>query len=58
MSTLGKLVRDPDHPTMWRVRLPDGTLSDMVNRQRASELSRLLVLEEQRKQPKGGRTAA
>lgn len=49
---IGELVHDQDHPNMWRVRMPDGELSDLLNRQRAVELSRLL-LEEQRKLPKG-----
>lgn len=31
------VVQDATYPTMWRVRSPDGTLSDMVNRTRAKD---------------------
>jgi hypothetical protein len=31
------VVRDERYPTMSRVRAPDGTLSDMVNRTRAKD---------------------
>jgi hypothetical protein len=31
------IVRDENYPTMWRVRSPDGSLSDMVNRTRAKD---------------------
>jgi hypothetical protein len=36
-STGYSIVRDQAYPTMWRVRSPDGALSDMVNRARAKD---------------------
>jgi hypothetical protein len=36
------LVRDPDWPNMWRVRLPNGQLTDMVNLTRAKDAARPL----------------
>jgi len=31
------VVRDDKYPSMWRVRSPDGSLSDMVNLSRAKD---------------------
>lgn len=31
------IVPDTKYPSMWRVRNPDGSLSDMVNRTRAKD---------------------
>lgn len=31
------VVPDEQHPTLWRVRRPDGSLSDMVNLSRAKD---------------------
>jgi hypothetical protein len=36
------LVRDPDWPDMWRLRLPNGQLTDMVNLTRAKDARRSL----------------
>jgi hypothetical protein len=36
------LVRDADWPNMWRVRLPNGQLTDMVNLTRAKDAARSL----------------
>jgi hypothetical protein len=36
------LARDPEWPNMWRVRLPNGQLTDMVNLTRAKDAARLL----------------
>ena len=36
------LVADTTYPTMWRVRYPDGSLSDMYNRTRAVALLKRL----------------
>ena len=36
------LVRDPDWPNMWRLRLPNGQLTDMVNLTRANDAARSL----------------
>ena len=41
---LGEIVPDPQWKGMWRVRLPDGTLSDMVNITRARDAARSLAL--------------
>jgi hypothetical protein len=35
---------DPEWHGLWRVRLPDGTLSDMVSRTRARDAARTLAL--------------
>ncbi len=32
-----RIVQDGQYPQMWRVRLPDGMLTDMVNRTRAKD---------------------
>jgi len=32
-----EIVQDAKYPAMWRVRTPDGKLSDMVNRVRARD---------------------
>jgi hypothetical protein len=37
---------DRDWPGLWRVRLPDGSVSDMVNRTRARDAARSLALAE------------
>ena len=34
---LVSIVQDEKYPQMWRVRRPDGTLTDMVNRTRAKD---------------------
>ena len=36
----GVIVPDPDWPNMYRIRLLDGTLSDMVNLSRAKDAAR------------------
>jgi len=38
------IEQDAGYPTMWRVRLADGSLTDMVNRTRARDAARVLVL--------------
>lgn len=35
---------DPTYPGMWRVRLPGGQLSDMVNRTRAKNAAEIIIL--------------
>jgi hypothetical protein len=37
---------DPVFPEMWRVRLPDGSLSGMVNRVRCKEAAASIALRE------------
>ena len=37
---LSAVEPDPEWPGMWRVRLPDGDLSDMANRTRAKDAAR------------------
>jgi hypothetical protein len=34
---LSEIVQDSKYPNMWRVRHPNGSLSDMVNRTRAKD---------------------
>lgn len=41
------LVRDPDWPNMWRLRLPNGQLTDMVNLTRAKDAARSLSRRDQ-----------
>jgi hypothetical protein len=37
------ITQDATYPTMWRVKMPDG-LSDMVNRTRAKDAARAILL--------------
>jgi len=39
------VVPDTKHPKMYRVRCPDGTLTDMVNLTRAKDAARILALQ-------------
>jgi hypothetical protein len=41
---IGGIVQDKTYPSMWRVRLPDGSLSDMVNRPRAKDAAEVIAL--------------
>jgi hypothetical protein len=41
---LATIVPDPGWDGMWRVRMPDGHVSDMVNLTRAKDAARLLAL--------------
>jgi hypothetical protein len=43
-ALLAEIVPDPQWSGMWRVRLPDGSLSDMVNITRAKDAARSLAL--------------
>ena len=45
-----KLVRDATHPGMWRVRWPDGRLSDMTNLTRAKDAVACFMEIEERRQ--------
>jgi hypothetical protein len=38
------IVPDEKYPIMWRVRRPDGSLSDMTNRTRAKDAAEVLAL--------------
>jgi hypothetical protein len=40
-----EIVPDAKYPAMWRVTLPGGGLSDMVNRSRAMDAARTLLLQ-------------
>ena len=42
--TLLRIERDGVYPGMWRVRLPDGSLTDMVNRTRAKDAAVSIAL--------------
>jgi len=46
---VGEIVQDERYPTMWRVRLPDGSLSDMVNRTRAKDACAAMTATTERK---------
>jgi hypothetical protein len=41
---LAAIEPDSEWPGMWRVRLPDGHLSDMANRTRAKDAAQLVAL--------------
>lgn len=41
---LATIVPDTEWPGMWRVRMPDGRLSDMVNLTRAKDAALSLAL--------------
>jgi hypothetical protein len=41
---LAAVEPDSERPGMWRVRLPDGDVSDIVNRTRAKDAAQLLAL--------------
>jgi hypothetical protein len=41
---VASIVPDPKWPRMWRVGLPDGHVSDMVNLSRARDAARALAL--------------
>ena len=43
-KTLLRIERDGVYPEMWRVRLPDGSLTDMVNRTRAKDAAVSIAL--------------
>ena len=45
-----KLVPDSTHPGMWRVRWPDGRLSDMTNLTRAKDAVACFIETEERRQ--------
>jgi hypothetical protein len=38
------VVQDQKYPNMWRVRYPDGQLSDMVNRTRTRDAAKSILL--------------
>jgi len=40
------VIRDPAHPSMWRIRTQDGVLSDFTNLTRAKDAARALALAE------------
>ena len=46
------VVKDETYPTMWRIRLPDGSLSDMVNLTRAKDAARDIAVGIILRQPK------
>ena len=39
-----RIEPDSAYPSMWRIRLPDGELSDMVNRTRTRDAARAIML--------------
>ena len=45
-----KVVPDAAHPAMWRVRWPDGRLSDITNLTRAKDAVACFVETEERRQ--------
>ena len=42
-AVLVRIIRDPYRPGMWRVQLPGGTLSDIINLARARDAARLIA---------------
>jgi hypothetical protein len=51
------VVPDEQYPTMWRVKRPDGSLSDMVNLPRAKDAA-MAMLGRDLKAPKTGTVAS
>ena len=49
-STRPKVVPDEAHPGMWRVRWPDGRVSDMTNLTRAKDAVTFFIETEERRQ--------
>jgi hypothetical protein len=45
-----KVAPDEAHPVMWRVRWPDGRLSDMTNLTRAKDAVTFFIETEERRQ--------
>jgi hypothetical protein len=43
-SPVATIIPDGQWPGMWRVKRPDGTVSDMVNRARARDAARSILL--------------
>jgi hypothetical protein len=41
---MASIEPDSKYPNMWRVRLPNGRLSDMINQTRARDAARALAL--------------
>ena len=39
-----QIVRDQQYPSMWHIRLPDGTVTDMLNRSRARDAARSIAI--------------
>ena len=39
------LVPDPHYPDLWRVQLPDGTTTDLLNKTRARDAAKLILPE-------------
>jgi hypothetical protein len=39
-----EVVPDTIHAGMWRIRLPDGSLSDMVNRARSRDAAKSILM--------------
>ena len=46
-----RVVPDPDWPAMYRVRRPDGTITDMVNLTRARDAARHFADQERHQEP-------
>ena len=41
---IATIIRDERYPDMWRVRLPNGTISDMANLSRAKDAALWLTI--------------
>jgi hypothetical protein len=39
-----RIVQDQTYPSMWRIELPDGRLTDMVNRSRAKDAAMAIAV--------------
>jgi hypothetical protein len=42
----GEIIADEDNAWMWRVRLPDGSLSDLLNMSRARDAAQFIARSE------------
>ena len=43
-KALAEVIPDDEYAGMWRIRWPDGQLSDMVNLTRAKDAARVLAM--------------
>lgn len=43
-SPAAEIIQEARWPGMWRVKRPDGTLTDMVNRTRARDAAKVILL--------------
>jgi hypothetical protein len=53
-QVMAEIIPDQTYPSMWRIKLPDGSISDMVNLARARDAAASLVVQAYSAAPKQG----